>query len=447
MLRNLSIAAVAALAVAPVGVFAQTTAAQAVAPASDTAFLFNTLFMLLAGLLVMWMAVGFTMLEAGFVRSKNVAMQITKNISAYAVAGAGFLIIGAALQNPVDGWAIDGFLSGTAPGWTGIEDAGSGAPGQGGVASGGASFFLQLMFCATTISIVSGAVAERVRLIPFMLFALAITSVIYPLQASWSWGGGFLADLGFVDHAGSVVVHTVGGWAALAGVVILGPRVGKFRADGRVNPLPGSSLPLSALGALILWFGWFGFNGGSAVMADAMQGAVDIGRVVVNTNAAGVGGVLAGIILTRALYSKVDLTLVLNCGLAGLVSITADPVHASPGLALIIGAIGGAIVVLGVPLLDRFRLDDVVGAVPVHLGAGIWGGVAAGFVNPEGSVIAQLVGIGLIGCFVFGVSIVMWFALKLVIGLRFNPEVEADGLDLNELGLEAYPDFVGYEDA
>lgn len=441
-MRMFAIAVVAALLLAvPESAFAQT-----VAPASDTAFLFNTLFTLVAGFLVMWMAVGFTMLEAGFVRSKNVAMQIIKNIAAYAIAGAGFLLIGAALQNPVEGWLVDGILSGTSLGWTGVEAYDSGAPGQGGVVSGGAAFFLQLMFCATTISIVSGAVAERIRLIPFMIFALLITSIIYPIQASWSWGGGILDRLGFVDHAGSVVVHTVGGWAALAGIVILGPRYGKFRADGRVNPLPGSSLPFSALGALILWFGWFGFNGGSSVVADAMQGAVNIARVIVNTNAAGAGGIIMGIILTRVLYTKVDLTLVLNCGLAGLVAITADPVHPSPVMALLIGSVGGAIVVLAVPLLDRLRLDDVVGAIPVHLGAGIWGGLIAGIVNPDGNVLVQFVGIALIGAFVFGLSIIAWFALRATIGLRFPAAVEADGLDLNELGMEAYPDFVSYED-
>jgi Amt family ammonium transporter len=407
---------------------------------ADTSFIFNTMFVLICGFLVMWMAVGFTMLEAGLVRSQNVAMQLAKNIGLFSIAGLSFFLIGSALQNPQGVWSIAGLLSGQALGTTGVEalDAGR-IDGQN--LSGAANFFFQLMFCAAAASIVSGAVAERVRLWPFMIFVLVMTGLIYPIQASWSWGGGFLDSIGFVDHAGSVVVHTVGGWAALAGVIILGPRIGKF-ADGRVNPMPGSSLPLATLGIFILWLGWFGFNGGSSLMAGTPEDIVNVGRVIVNTNAAAGGGALAAMVLTQALFRKVDLTIVLNGALAGLVSITAEPMAPSLATAAMIGAVGGCIVVFAVPLLNRLGIDDVVGAIPVHLGAGLWGGMVAGVTNPNGSIIAQFAGIAFTGAFVFVVSILVWFGLRAAIGLRFPPTVELEGLDINELGMEAYPDFV-----
>ncbi|MEM7545450.1 MAG: ammonium transporter [Pseudomonadota bacterium] len=430
----------AVFAVSAGGAYAQTGEV-----ASDTSLLISTMFVLISGFLVMWMSAGFTMLEAGMVRSRNVAMQLAKNIGLFSVAGLSFFVIGFALQNPDGLWAVEGLLSGRAPGHSGVEAFGTAQVDEGAQISGGANFFFQLMFCAATASIVSGAVAERVRLWPFMIFVALMTGIIYPVQAAWTWGGGFLADLGFVDHAGSVVVHTVGGWAALAGVIILGPRVGKF-SGGRVNPMPGSSLPLSTLGVFILWLGWFGFNGGSAFAAGTIPDMISVGRVIVNTNAAAGGGALAAMLLTQAIFRKVDLTMVMNGALAGLVSITAEPTAPGIASATLIGAVGGAIVVFVVPLLDRLRIDDVVGAIPVHLGAGLWGGLIAGITNPEGSIVAQFVGIGVIGLFVFSLSIAVWFVLRAAIGLRFPPEVEIEGLDINELGMEAYPEFVAYSE-
>jgi Amt family ammonium transporter len=297
------------------------------------------------------------------------------------------------------------------------------------------------MFCATTASIVSGTLAERVKLWPFLIFTLVLTGLIYPIQASWKWGGGVLGEIGFLDFAGSTVVHSVGGWAALTGALILGPRLGKYGRDGRVTPFPGSNLTLATLGTFILWLGWFGFNGGSQLYMDTAGNVADISRIFANTNTAAAGGAIAALVLTQVLYRKPDLTMVLNGALAGLVSITAEPLAPGLGAATLIGAVGGVIVVFAVPFLDRLRIDDVVGAIPVHLLAGIWGTVAVVFTNPDASLVTQLQAIAVVGVFVSAVSAAVWFALDRVFGLRVDEETEINGLDMAELGMEAYPEF------
>ncbi|MEO1292138.1 MAG: ammonium transporter, partial [Pseudomonadota bacterium] len=302
-------------------------------------------------------------------------------------------------------------------------------------------YFFQLMFCATTASIVSGTLAERIKLWPFLIFTVFLTGLIYPLQASWKWGGGFLdTEYGFLDFAGSTVVHSVGGWAALAGAIILGARAGKYR-DGQIVPMLGSNMPLATLGVFILWLGWFGFNGGSQLAMGTIGDAADVSRIFANTNMAAACGALAALVLSQMTYGKPDLTMILNGALAGLVSITAEPLTPGLGMAGIIGAIGGVIVVFGVPLLDKLRIDDVVGAIPVHLFAGIWGTLAVLLTNPDATFMGQLMPIVIVGVFVFGVSLVLWFILNLAGGIRVDLESEEAGLDVTELGIEAYPDF------
>ena len=297
------------------------------------------------------------------------------------------------------------------------------------------------MFCAATASIVSGTLAERIKLWPFLIFIAVLTGVIYPIEASWQWGGGYLSQLGFSDFAGSTLVHSAGGWAALAGAIVLGPRLGKYAADGRVTPLPGSSLPLATLGTFILWLGWFGFNGGSQLALGTINDAADVSRIFVNTNVAAASGAIAALFLTQLFYGKVDLTMVLNGALAGLVSITAEPLAPSQVVAILVGGVGGVIVVFTVPMLDKLRIDDVVGAIPVHLFAGIWGTIAVAITNPDAGFVPQLIGIAAIGVFVFVVSAVLWFFLSVTIGIRATEEEEMAGLDDSELGLEAYPEF------
>ncbi len=305
-------------------------------------------------------------------------------------------------------------------------------------------FFFQVMFCATAASIVSGTVAERLKLWPFLLFVVVLTALIYPIQASWKWGGGFLDQMGFLDFAGSTVVHSVGGWAALAGAILIGARKGKYNADGSVNPLPGSNMTLAFLGTFILWMGWYGFNGASQLAMGTVGDIADVGRVMANTNAGAVGGALAALILTQLIYKKVDLTFVLNGALAGLVSVTAEPLTPGLGAATLIGAVGGVIVVLTVPLLDKLKIDDVVGAIPVHLFAGIWGTIAVVFTNGDASIGTQLLAILVVGVFTFVVSFVVWLVVKAVCGgLRPSEEDEVIGLDKAEVGVEAYPEFSG----
>lgn len=433
----------AALSALPLVAHGQDAPAPIGSPAgTEVGFIFNTFMFLVTGFLVMWMAAGFSMLEAGLVRSKNTTMQLTKNIALFAIAAVMYYLVGYNLMYPGDGWTIAGVLGAFAPAV--LEPVGAGADVVDlTYASVGSDFFFQLMFCATTASIVSGALAERIKLWPFLVFTLLLTGFIYPIQASWKWGGGFLdANFGFQDFAGSTVVHSAGGWAALAGALILGPRIGKYAKDGRVHPYPGSNLPLAALGTFILWLGWFGFNGGSQLYMDTAANVTDISRIFANTNTAAAGGAIAALILTQLMYGKIDLTMVLNGALAGLVSITAEPLFPSLGVATLIGAAGGVLVVFLVPFLDKLRIDDVVGAIPVHLGAGIWGTLAVVLTNPDATLSGQLISIVIVGAFVFVVSAVLWLIIKATIGLRVSEEEEINGLDVSELGLEAYPEFV-----
>jgi len=408
-------------------------------------FILNSLLFLVAGFLVMFMACGFCMLEAGLVRSKNTTMQLTKNISLFSLAAVGYYILGYNLMYPLGNWTIEGFLSGyiiplkdTAV----LEAVGITAENADDLsyASTGSDYFFQLMFCAATASIVSGTIAERVKLWPFLLFTLLLTAIIYPLSASWTWGGGFLSEAGFSDFAGSTIVHSVGGWAALAGAIIIGPRIGRY-VSGKTIPMPGSNLPLATLGTFILWLGWFGFNGGSQLAMGTIGDVADISRIFANTNAAAAGGVLSAIIATQFYYGKVDLTMALNGALAGLVSITAEPLAPSLGAATLIGGVGGLLVIFTVPMLDRLKIDDVVGAIPVHLIAGIWGTLAVVFSNSEASLITQLYGILVIGVFTFTISLLVFYIISSTIGLRSSEEEEIQGLDKAELGMDAYPEF------
>ncbi|MEL7469194.1 MAG: ammonium transporter [Pseudomonadota bacterium] len=414
---------------------------------AHSVFVLNTLLFLIGGFLVMFMACGFAMLEAGLVRSKNVAMQCTKNIALFSIAAIGYYIIGYNLMYPLGNWSIGTDDTGGYLGAFGVailEAVGIGADDADDLsyASTGSDYFFQLMFCAATASIVSGALAERIKLWPFLIFTFILTAIIYPIQASWKWGGGFLdSQFGFLDFAGSTVVHSVGGWAALAGAIILGARKGKYDSSGGIHPMPGSSLPLATLGTFILWLGWFGFNGGSQLAMGSIGDVADVSRIFANTNAAAAGGVVAAVILTQVMFGKVDLTMALNGALAGLVSITAEPLTPSLGSATLIGAVGGVIVVFTVPLLDKLKIDDVVGAIPVHLFAGIWGTLAVLLTNGDATFMGQLIPIIIVGVFVFVVSTVVWVILNTVMGIRVSEEAEIAGLDTSELGMEAYPEF------
>lgn len=408
---------------------------------ADVVFILNSFLMIFGGILVMWMAAGFAMLEAGLVRTKNVSMQLVKNVSLFSIAAVAYYILGYILMYPGDAWMANGWLGGI--GIAVLEPVGVTADGADAFdyASTSSDFFFQVMFVATAASIVSGTLAERIKLLPFLLFTLVLTALIYPIQGSWTWGGGWLSAAGFSDFAGSTIVHSVGGWAALAGAILLGARKGKYNPDGTVNAMPGSSMPLAALGTFILWLGWFGFNGASQLAMGSVGDIADVGRIMANTNAAAGGGALAALILTAIIYKKVDLTFVLNGALAGLVSITAEPLAPGLGTATLIGAVGGLIVVVTVPLLDRLKIDDVVGAIPVHLLAGIWGTLVVPVTNPDANFGAQITGIVAIGVFVFVVSLVVWAILKAIIGLRPSEDDETLGLDKAEIGVEAYPEF------
>ena len=409
----------------------------------ESQFVFNTLLFLIAGFLVMFMAAGFAMLESGLVRSKNVTTILCKNVSLFAVAGIMYYLIGYNLM--YDG--VDGGFFGSIGIWLTPDPADEGSA-LGGYA-GASDWFFQMVFVATAASIVSGTLAERIKLWPFLLFVVVLTGVLYPITGSWQWGTGWLyvgsgdADnpAGFSDFAGSTIVHSVGGWAALAGAIILGARKGKYGADGRVSPMPGSNLPLATLGTFILWLGWFGFNGGSQLALGTGADASAVARVFINTNMGAAGGVVAAMILTQLLYKKVDLTMVLNGALAGLVSITAEPLMPSLGLSLVIGAIGGSLVVFAVPMLDKLRIDDVVGAISVHLVAGIWGTIAVVLSNDGADIGWQLIGIVSVGAFTFTVSLLLWTMLKFTVGIRVSDEEEELGLDKTEMGMEAYPEF------
>ncbi|MBC7132976.1 MAG: ammonium transporter [Roseovarius sp.] len=447
--RTSGIAAAVALALALVPAAGWTQEAAAVAEVVETAaaapeitpYIFTTLLFLIGGFLVFWMAAGFAMLEAGLVRSKNVTMQLTKNIALFSIAAIMYWLIGFNLMYPGDGWWIPGWMgpwfSTTSLEPVGLEAAAASLD----YASVGSDFFFQLMFCATTASIVSGTLAERIKLWPFLIFVVVLTGVLYPIEASWQWGGGWLSEMGFADFAGSTLVHAAGGFAALAGALVLGPRIGKYTKEGKVVPIPGSNLALATLGTFILWLGWFGFNGGSQLAMGTVGDVTNVSRIFANTNMAAAAGAVTALILTQVMFRKPDLTMVLNGALAGLVSITAEPLAPSLFGALWIGAVGGVIVVFAVPMLDRMKIDDVVGAIPVHLIAGIWGTLAVPFYNAEASFGTQIVGIVAIGGFVFVASMVVWLVLRAIMGIRVGEEAEINGLDMAELGMEAYPEF------
>ena len=408
--------------------------------AQHTQYILTSLLFLVGGFLVFWMAAGFAMLEAGLVRSKNVAMQLVKNMGLFSFAAIMYWLVGFNLMYPGDGWTITGILGAFSP--TSLEPVGLADTETAlDYASVGSDFFFQLMFCATTASIVSGTMAERVKLWPFFFFVIVLTGIIYPIEASWQWGGGWLSEMGFSDFAGSTLVHAAGGFAALAGAIVLGPRIGKYNKEGKVVPIPGSNLALATLGTFILWLGWFGFNGGSQLAMGTIGDMADISRIFANTNMAAAAGAVAALILTQVMYGKVDLTMVLNGALAGLVSITAEPLAPSLFQALIIGAIGGVIVVYTVPLLDKMKIDDVVGAIPVHLIAGFWGTFIVAWTNGDASFVTQIIGFAAIGIFVFVVSFILFSILKATVGLRVGEEEEINGLDMGELGMEAYPEF------
>ncbi|MGI9290442.1 MAG: ammonium transporter [Gammaproteobacteria bacterium] len=408
----------------------------------ELSYALDTFYFLVCGALVMWMAAGFTMLEAGLVRSKNTAEILTKNVGLYSIACIMYMVVGYNLMYPGEA-LIDGVLGQFSI--LGRDDnAAADVIASGGETyySGLSDFFFQVVFVATAMSIVSGAVAERMKLWTFFTFAVILTGFIYPIQGYWKWGGGFLDAAGFSDFAGSGVVHMCGAAAALAGVILLGARKGKYGKDGSVKAIPGCNLPLSTLGMLILWLGWFGFNGGSELKVSNVEEANAVALVFVNTNMAAAGGLAAALLLARAWFGKADLTMALNGALAGLVAITAEPLAPSPMSATLIGVVGGLIVVPSIVFLDRaFKIDDPVGAISVHGVVGIWGLLAVPLTNTDASFGAQLLGIAVIFAWVFIVSFIVWMILKMVMGLRVSEEEEYEGVDIGECGLEAYPEF------
>ncbi|MDP6773570.1 MAG: ammonium transporter [Rhodospirillales bacterium] len=406
------------------------------AEVTETQYIFNTLSFLMHGFLVMWMAAGFAMLESGLVRSKNTAAICLKNVALYSIAGLMYFLVGYNLM--YDG--VDGGFAGSLSWWSADDSEALKGNFEAGYAAQ-SDWFFQMVFVATAASIVSGALAERVKVWTFFVFVVFLTAIVYPIQGAWLWGGGWLAEMGFADFAGSTIVHSTGGWAALTGAVIVGARKGKYDHAGRVLPLPGANLPLATLGTFILWLGWFGFNGGSQLALGTATDAIAIATVYVNTNMAAAGGVLAAMAATQLIYKKADLSFALNGAIAGLVSITAAPHTPSLGAAFGIGAVGGILVVVFVPLFDRLRVDDVVGAVSAHLVAGIWGTMAVPFTNAEASFSTQAVGVAAIGVSVAAASAALWLVLKHTIGVRVSEEEEEMGLDRAELGMEAYPEF------
>lgn len=406
----------------------------------------DTFYFLVCGALVMWMAAGFSMLEAGLVRAKNTTEILTKNVILFAIACTAYLVVG---YDIMYGGGL--FLDGIDGGDTLVADAlaASAEAGfdGGSVYSSASDFFFQVVFVATAMSIVSGAVAERMKLSAFALFAVVMTAFIYPMEGSWTWGGNDvfglynLGDLGFLDFAGSGIVHMAGAAAALAGVLLLGARKGKYGANGEVKPIPGANLPLATLGTFILWMGWFGFNGGSVLKLGDMASANAVAMVFLNTNAAAAGGVIAALIIAKIMFGKADLTMILNGALAGLVAITAGPDTPSPLVATLIGAAGGVLVVFSIVAMDKFKIDDPVGAISVHGVVGLWGLLAVPLTNGDASFSGQLIGAATIFVWVFVASFIVWALLKMVMGIRVSEEEEYAGVDLSECGMEAYPEF------
>ncbi len=391
----------------------------------------DTFYFLVMGALVMFMAPGFAMLEAGMVRSKNTSEILTKNVALFAISCVMYLLVGYAIMYGGGGMLI------------GAENTVDEVLASGGEVyySARSDFFFQVVFVATAMSIISGAVAERMKLWSFLLFAVVMTGFIYPLQGSWSWGGGFLSEAGFVDFAGSGIVHMCGAAAALAGVLLLGPRQGKYGPNGEINAIQGSNMPLATLGMFILWFGWFGFNGGSELKLSNIDEANAVAQVFVNTNMAAAGGLIAALILARIMFGKADLTMALNGALAGLVSITAEPLSGTNVESMLIGAVGGLLVVLSIVALDKMRIDDPVGAISVHGTCGIWGLMAVLITTEGATLTGQLTGLGVILGFTFAAALVVWFVIKMIFGIRLSDEDQLIGADTAEIGIAAYPEF------
>ena len=400
----------------------------------------DTFYFLICGALVMWMAAGFAMLEAGLVRAKNTTEILTKNVALFAIACTMYLLVGYHIMysSPEGGiFPSFGVLIGAENTVEDVLAGGDDAPYY----SVASDFFFQVVFVATAMSIVSGAVAERMKLFAFLVFAVIMTGFIYPIQGFWKWGGGFLNEAGFLDFAGSGVVHMTGATAALAGVLLLGARKGKYGSNGQINAIPGANLPLATLGMFILWLGWFGFNGGSQLVVSNISDANAVAQIFVNTNAAAAGGLIAGLVVARILFGKADLTMALNGALAGLVAITADPANPGGFQATLIGAAGGVLVVFSILALDKIKIDDPVGAISVHGVVGIWGVLAVLFTNGDATIGGQLLGIVSIFLWVFITSLIIWTILKAVMGIRVTEEEEYGGVDLSECGMEAYPEF------
>ena len=392
--------------------------------------IFNSLLFLICGFLVMFMAAGFAMLESGMVTSKSVSVICAKNIGLYSIAGIMFWLFG---YNLAYGIPEGGYI-GTFTPWSDASAVDTGY-------ADGSDWFFQMVFCATTVSICSGAMAERIKLWPFFLFAAILAGVIYPIVMGWQWGGGWLAELGFSDFAGSTLVHSTGGAAALAGIMLLGARYGRFDSKGEakaIKPFAASSIPLVTVGVFILWLGWFGFNGGSQLAIGTFDDAVAVSSIFINTNLAACGGVMAAAIITRLMFGKTDVIQMLNGAIGGLVAVTAEPLAPSPLAAIFIGAVGGLIVVFGTKLLFSFKLDDVVGAIPAHMFAGIWGTLAVPLTNADASFSAQLIGVLSINIFVFAVSYIIWSIMKATFGIRLSKEAETKGTDVTETGVIAY---------
>jgi Amt family ammonium transporter len=408
---------------------------------AQLAYALDTFYFLLSGALVMWMAAGFAMLEAGLVRAKNTTEILTKNVLLYAIACVMYLAVGYNLMYINDAWGgvipDFGFLIGEENTADAVLAGGDDAPYY----SARSDFFFQVVFVATGMSIISGAVAERMKLIAFLLFAVVFTGFIYPIQGSWSWGGGFLSEAGFSDFAGSGIVHMCGAAAALAGVIVLGARKGKYGPNGEINAIPGANMPLATLGTFILWLGWFGFNGGSELMVSNVDEANAVAQVFLNTNMAAAGGAIAAAIVAKLLFGKMDLSMALNGALAGLVSITAEPLAPSAELATLIGALGGVLVVFSILALDRMKIDDPVGAISVHGVVGIWGLFAVLLSNGDATFGGQILGIVSIFAFTFVASLIVWTILKVIMGIRVTEEEEYLGLDIVDCGIEAYPEF------
>ncbi len=432
--------------------------AHAIGVEQETSFVLNTFSFLIWGALVMWMCAGFTMLETGSVRTKNAAMICMKNIGLYSIAGLAYYIIGYNLMYVDVGRDLSifglnvGELIGTftltyssSAAEVALLEAEAGASAEavleGSSYASMSDWFFQMVFVATTASIVSGALAERVKMWSFFIFTLCLTAFIYPLIGAWTWGGGWLSDLGFTDFAGSTIVHSTGGWAALAGLIVVGPRLGKFRRDGTARPTPPSNIISVTLGVFILWFGWLGFNGGSQLALGSAVDAVWMGIVLVNTNLSAASGVLVALLTSRYILGRTDLFAVLNGAIAGLVSVTAAPNFVDHYWAIIIGAVGGLVCTVGLRLLERIKIDDVVGAVPAHLFAGIWGTLAAS-ITVGAQFHIQLLGVVVIGVTVFGIAWLVWKALDMTLSARVSRQVEELGQDAGELRMESYPEFV-----